>query len=155
MILKSDAYFRVTLCNKSVRRYKLDPRTVVVSVALLLLILTLIGNIHYSLQQEKAIIRDSSVAFVRWNNRNSWVWNVTRSPAERKMLVIWNCYVGVNRGKKEGRRGSCQFSRSSAKNKPIAGEIKDSHIFHEKRLTSVSKNFEYFKTDWDFSYRTK
>lgn len=155
MILKSDAYFRVTLYNKSLRRYKLDPRTVVVSVALLLLILTLIGNIHYSLQQEKAIIRDSSVAFVRWNNRNSWLWNVTRSPAERKMLVIWNCYVGVNRGKKEGRRGSCQFSRSSAKNKPIAGEIKHSRVFHEKRLTSVSKNFEYFKTDWDFSYRTK
>lgn len=155
MILKLDAYFRVTLYNKSVRRYKLDPRTVVVSVALLLLILTLIGNIHYSQQQEKAIIRDSSVAFVRWNNRNSWMWNVTRSPAERKMLVIWNCYVGVNRGKKEGRRGSCQFSRSSAKNKPIAGEIKDSHVSHEKRLTSVSKNFEYFKTDWDFSYRMK
>lgn len=155
MILKLDAYFRVTLYNKSVRRYKLDPRTVVVSVALLLLILTLIGNIHYSQQQEKAIIRDSSVAFVRWNNRNSWMWNVTRSPAERKMLVIWNCYVGVNRGKKERRRGSCQFSRSSAKNKPIAGEIKDSHVSHEKRLTSVSKNFEYFKTDWDFSNRMK
>lgn len=73
MILKLDAYFRVTLYNKSVRRYKRDPRTVVVSVALLLLILTLIGNIHYSQQQEKAIIRDSSVAFVRWNNRNSWM----------------------------------------------------------------------------------
>lgn len=73
MIPKSDAYFRVTLYNKSVRRYKLDPRTVVMSVALLLLISTLIGNIHYSLQQEKAIIRDSSVAFVRWNNRNSRV----------------------------------------------------------------------------------